>query len=279
MLKFEKVSKTYPDGTQALKEVSVEVPKGQFCVLLGPSGAGKTTLLKMANHLVAPTTGQVSINGETIDKKSLSRLRPLVSMIHQHFNLIPRLSVEKNVISGTLPKLPLWRILFHHYKQDIRLKAAKLIASVGLEEKHFLRRASDLSGGQQQRVGIARAFILDPLVVLADEPVASLDPKISWEVLNILKQSAKERGTSVLCSLHQVELAKEFADRIIGMHNGEVVCDCDPKDLEDQQIQKIYSGKMDEMGENHRNIVSDKPFNIRNEMTEATETNYSLNRS
>lgn len=258
MLKFDHVSKTYPDGTQALKEVSLEVPEGQFCVLLGPSGAGKTTLLKMANHLVTPSTGNVCINGEAITPKTLKKLRPLVSMIHQHFNLVPRLSVEKNVISGALPSLPLWRVLLHSYSMDIRKKAAQLVHSVGLQEKHFSRRASDMSGGQQQRVGIARAFILDPLVVLADEPVASLDPKISWEVLNILKKRAKERGTSVLCSLHQVELAKEFADRIVGMHDGEIVCDCKPDQLKQKQIKTIYSGHMDELSESDAALLAKK---------------------
>lgn len=247
MLRFENVSKTFADGTQALKEVSLEVPKGQFCVLLGPSGAGKTTLLKMANYLVEPSSGSVSVNGTRINKKNLQAVRPSVSMIHQHFNLVPRLSVEENVISGALAKLELWRVLLRCYPKAMRQKAAKLVESVGLKEKHFERRASDLSGGQQQRVGIARAFILDPLVVLADEPVASLDPKISWEVLNILKNAAQQSGTSVICSLHQVELAKEFADRIIGMHDGEIVSDCAAQDLDAKTIHKIYEGHEEEL--------------------------------
>ena len=247
MLEFEQVCKTYADGTEALKQVSLEIPKGQFCVLLGPSGAGKTTLLKMANYLVSVSKGSVIINGEVIQKKNLAKIRPSVAMIHQHFNLVPRLSVEKNVLSGALPKLALWRVMTGCYPRELRIKAAELIHAVGLQERHFTRRASDLSGGQQQRVGIARAFIIDPLVVLADEPVASLDLKISWEVLNILKTAAKERGTSVLCSLHQVDLAKAFADRIIGMHNGEVVCDCSPEALDSKMIQKIYEGHESEL--------------------------------
>jgi phosphonate transport system ATP-binding protein len=243
MLEFKNVSKIYPDQTQALKKVSLTVPKGQFCILLGPSGAGKTTLLKMANFLVPPSQGVVSINGTDITKKNLRKLRPSVAMIHQHFNLVPRLSVEKNIISGALPSLALWRVLLHVFPEGLRKKACELTASVGLQEKHFSRKASELSGGQQQRVGIARAFVMDPLVVLADEPVASLDPKISRDVLNILRKSAQERNTTVLCSLHQVDLAREFGDRIVGMHDGEVVFDDIPEKLDEKSIEKIYEKK------------------------------------
>ena len=249
MLSYTGVSKTYADGTQALKEVTLEIPAGQFCVLLGPSGAGKTTLLKMANYLVRPSGGSVSIDGTQITDRNLQSLRPYVSMIHQHFNLVPRLSVEENVIAGALSKLKLWRVLFRSYPEHFRRQAAKLVESVGLQEKHFLRKASELSGGQQQRVGIARAFILEPKIVLADEPVASLDPKISREVLQILKTAAKSRGTAVVCSLHQVELAQEFADRIIGMHDGEIIADCKADELDAAIVKKIYEGHENELEE------------------------------
>lgn len=247
MLSYNDVSKTYADGTQALKKLSVKIPAGQFCVLLGPSGAGKSTLLKMANYLVEPSGGSVSIDGEAITKRNLFKLRPFISMIHQHFNLVSRLSVEENVIAGALSKVGLWRVLLRLYPTSLRRKAAQLVESVGLHEKHFHRKASELSGGQQQRVGIARAFILEPKIVLADEPVASLDPKISREVLQILKTAAKSRGTAVVCSLHQVELAKEFADRIIGMHDGAIIADCAAEDLDATTIKRIYEGHENEL--------------------------------
>lgn len=240
MLKFEAITKRFPDGTHALSGIDFEVARGEFCVLLGSSGAGKTTLLKMVNGLVEPTGGKIVVDGLELNRRTLRRIRRNVSMIHQHFNLVPRLPVETNVLSGAAAVLPYWRLLWGIYPEAMRRKAAALSEQVGLDEKQFRRRAARLSGGQQQRVGIARAFILDPAIVLADEPVASLDPKISEEILSILRQSAKEQGSTVLCSLHQLELARAFADRIIGMGDGKVVFDGPPAELETAVINKIY---------------------------------------
>lgn len=240
MLRFEKITKTFPDGTDALSGIDFSVQAGEFCVLLGSSGAGKTTLLKMVNGLVAPTSGTIEVDGRRLERGTLKAVRRQVAMIHQHFNLVPRLPVETNVLSGAIAVLPFWRWLLGIYPVALRRKAATLTEQVGLEEKQFIRRAAQLSGGQQQRVGIARAFILDPAVVLADEPVASLDPRISESVLETLRQSAKERGTTVLCSLHQLELARAFADRIIGMGEGRVVYDGPPDGLGPEEVNRIY---------------------------------------
>lgn len=243
MLKFKSITKQFPDGTHALSGIDFEVAHGDFCVLLGSSGAGKTTLLRMVNGLVEPSGGTIEVDGTVLNRRTLPRIRRNVSMIHQHFNLVPRLPVEMNVLSGGAAVLPFWRLLSGIYPKAMRRKAAALTEQVGLDEKQFRRRAASLSGGQQQRVGIARAFILDPAIVLADEPVASLDPKISEEILAILRRAAKDKGSTVLCSLHQLELARKFADRIIGMGNGKVIFDGPPDKLDQTVVDQIYQKK------------------------------------
>jgi phosphonate transport system ATP-binding protein len=240
MLNFESVAMRYADGTQALGGVSLQVPAGQFCVVLGSSGAGKSTLLRMANGLVKPTRGTVQVEGVRIAADSLARIRPRIGMIHQQFNLVTRSSVADNVLAGALPAMPTWRALLGLFTDEARRKACELVESVGLHEQHLLRRVSELSGGQQQRVGIARAFMLEPPLVLADEPVASLDPQTSHDVLSLLRTQARERGTTVLCSLHQIELACEFADRIVALRHGAVVFDGAPGAFDPQVFDAIY---------------------------------------
>jgi phosphonate transport system ATP-binding protein len=240
LISFDGVTKRFADGTMALRRVRCDVGRGQFCVVLGSSGAGKSTLLRSVNGLVEPTEGRVQVGGETVEKKSLRRIRPRIGMIHQQFNLAPRLSVAKNVLTGALPEMTTASALLHLFSSIHKRRACEWVARVGLGEEHLTRRAQDLSGGQQQRVGIARAFMLDPWVVLADEPVASLDPKTSRDILTLLKQASKERLTTVLCSLHQVELGREFADRIIGMRAGQIVFDGLPDALSEAVLQQIY---------------------------------------
>lgn len=240
MIEFHGIRKVFSDGTTALHDVSASVPVGEFCVLLGSSGAGKTTLLKMVNGLVTPSDGQVVVNGQSLSKKNLKKIRSQVAMIHQNFAIVPRLTVEANILSGAAAQLPLWRIASNLCPIHMRRKAAGLCQAVGLNEAQFNRRASALSGGQQQRAGIARAFIIEPQVVLADEPVASLDPKISYDILQTLRKAARERNTTVVCSLHQLDLAREFADRIIGMGGGSVVYDGPPDALDEVSVERIY---------------------------------------
>ncbi|WP_080898453.1 phosphonate ABC transporter ATP-binding protein [Variovorax paradoxus] len=240
MLNFDSVAMRYADGTRALDGVSLNVPAGQFCVVLGSSGAGKSTLLRMANGLVRPTQGAVQVEGVPIVPAALARIRPRIGMIHQQFNLVLRSTVAENVLAGALPAMPTWRALLGLFTEAQRAKACALIESVGLQEQHLLRRVSELSGGQQQRVGIARAFMLDPPLVLADEPVASLDPQTSHDVLSLLRREARERGTTVLCSLHQIELACEFADRIVALRHGAVVFDGAPDAFDPKVFDAIY---------------------------------------
>ncbi|WP_114374980.1 phosphonate ABC transporter, permease protein PhnE [Elioraea thermophila] len=217
MLVFDRIGKTWPGGARALDDVSFVVPRGAFVVLLGPSGAGKSTLLRMVNGLVSPSSGAVVVDGIPVQRDTLTAVRRRVAMVHQQFNLVERLSVAANILSGAVAVVPGWRVALWWYPPDLRRRAWELCRAVGLTEREFFRRAATLSGGQQQRVGIARALILEPALLLADEPVASLDPVIAREVLALLRELARARGTTVLCSLHQIDLARDFADRIVGL--------------------------------------------------------------
>jgi phosphonate transport system ATP-binding protein len=256
MLQFSKVSRVFDDGTRAIDDIDLHIHKGEFCVLLGPSGAGKSTLMGMVNGMVEPSAGSIAFDQQTIDRRNLKSLQRRVGMVHQQLHLVPRLGVLHNVVAGALPDVPLWRSLLKQFRTAEQRKACRLLAEVELEEKHLYRRASELSGGQQQRVAIARAFMLEPDVVLADEPVASLDPNVSRQVMKLLKQASRRYQSTVLCSLHQVEYAMEFADRIIGLRQGQKVFDGTPDLLSDDILRKIYG---DEYGSAVQQPVSQVP--------------------
>ena len=217
-------------------------------MLLGHSGAGKSTILRLINGLMEPSEGTVTVDGSDITPQSLQSVQRKVSMIHQEFNLSSRSSVATNVMSGALADVPILQALIGWFPAVIRTKCCEVIELVGLREEHVKRRASALSGGQQQRVGIARSLMLDPLVILADEPVASLDPSASREILSHLRTIAKDRGCTILCCLHQVELAKEFADRIVGIEGGRVVFDLLPEDVDETTLRLIYKNYDDPAG-------------------------------
>jgi len=260
MLVFDKVNRVYPDGTQAVKNVSVHLEKGEFCVLLGPSGAGKSTLMNMVNGLVEPSSGEIILDGGVLNKKNLQLIQRSVSMIHQQLYLIPRLSVLHNVLTGILPTANFWTSLVKSFPVKDQQRAFELLSEVGLEEKHLMRRASALSGGQQQRVAIARAFMANPKVVLADEPVASLDPAMSRSVLNSLKHAAQTNGATVLCTLHQIDYALEFADRIVALREGEVFFDGHPSDMDEDVQKRLYEIEhetKEKMQKNHQKALED----------------------
>ncbi len=240
MLKFESVSRVYEDGTRAVDNVSLHIKPGEFCVLLGPSGAGKSTLMNMVNGVVEPSSGRIVLGELTLNQKNLQVIQRRIGMIHQQLHLIPRLSVLHNVLAGLLPENGFWRSLIKSFPLLDQRRACQLLAEVGMEEKHLFRRAANLSGGQQQRVAIARAFISKPEIVLADEPVASLDPAMSRSVLNSLKSAAKNNGTTVICTMHQLEYALEFADRIIALRAGKVFYDGHPAALDDKTQTQLY---------------------------------------
>jgi phosphonate transport system ATP-binding protein len=241
MLRWRDAAKGYPDGTVALRGVTLEVPRGQFCVVLGSSGAGKTTLLRTVNGLVTLSSGSVTVDGMTVGPSTLDAVRARVGMVHQSFGLVGRTTVLANVLGGALREVSTLRALFGLFPESHRRKACALLADLGLEETHLYRRAAELSGGQQQRVAIARAFVLDPAVVLADEPVASLDMAMSQTILRLLRETSARRGATVLCCLHQVDLAKQFADRIVAMRAGEVIADGSPSELTEGVLSRIYA--------------------------------------
>jgi len=197
-------------------------------------------LLRCVNGLVTPTADRVLLNGEAVVPSNLARLRPRIGMVHQSFGLVSRAAVAQNVIAGALPAVSTLRALAGLFPARYRQRACALIAEVGLEEHHLTRRVSTLSGGQQQRVGIARAFMLNPDIVLADEPVASLDPHLGADILDLIARQAKARNASVLCSLHQLDLAVRFADRIVALNSGRIVFDGQPSQLNANFVQAIY---------------------------------------
>ncbi|HEY8360700.1 MAG TPA: phosphonate ABC transporter ATP-binding protein [Ramlibacter sp.] len=240
MIAIRGLSKSYGDF-EALHHIDLEVGRGEFVVILGASGAGKSTLLRCINQLTQPTRGEVRVDGAVAaaDRASVRRLRRDVAMIFQHYNVVPRLSVLKNVLTGRLGSIPgplSWLQLCP--ASDIAL-ARECLARVGLQDKEDVR-TDTLSGGQKQRVGIARALAQQPKVILADEPVASLDPKTSRTVLEYLLQASRDFGITVLCNLHQVEYAREFGQRIVGVAHGRVVFDGPPDRLTDDVLRLIY---------------------------------------
>lgn len=240
LVHFASASKRFEEGTLAVDAVDLDIPTGQFCVLLGASGAGKSTLLRMLNGLVAPTAGKVVFDGVEVRRASLKQIQPRIGMIHQQFNLVPRATVLDNVLAGALPRISTAQALLHLFPNAYQRRACTLLEQVGLQEKHLYRRAMNLSGGQQQRVAIARAFLLEPALVLADEPVASLDPATSRTILGLLRDASRQSRTTVMCSLHQVELALDYADRIVGMRGGRVIFDGSPAAFDAHWQHELY---------------------------------------
>jgi phosphonate transport system ATP-binding protein len=242
MIEISGLVKRYGAVT-ALDGVDLHVRAGELLVVLGPSGAGKSTLLRSINRLVAPDAGSVRVDGAPVpaDGAGLRAVRRRIGMIFQDHNLVPRLSVLKNVLAGRLGSLPLWSSLAQVFPQRDLDLALDCLGRVELRDRAW-DRADRLSGGQEQRVGIARALAQEPAVILADEPVASLDPKSARVVLTDLRRAARELGIAVLCNLHQVPHAREFADRVVGMHAGKVVFDGRPDDLSPGVLARIYPG-------------------------------------
>ncbi|PCD01303.1 phosphonate ABC transporter ATP-binding protein [Halopseudomonas pelagia] len=242
MLTVDKLGVIYPGGVEALRSTSVSFQRGEFTVLLGLSGAGKSTLLRTLNHLVTPTSGQVvsSEFGQLTDAANLRQHRRKTAMVFQHHQLILRHSALDNVLTGRLGYHGTWRSFFPLPRADLQL-AMHCLERVGLADK-ALMRIDQLSGGQQQRVGIARALAQQPSMILADEPVASLDPATSEKVLSLLKRICAEDGITAVVSLHQLEYAQRFADRIIGLANAHIVFDATPSQLNDNQLARIYDG-------------------------------------
>lgn len=243
MLRIENLSKTYPNGTEALKEISFNVKAGEFVVILGKSGSGKSTLLRCINRLVEPSHGKIFLDDREVTgagPRQLRRLRRKTGMIFQQYNLVARSSVLTNVLTGRLGYLSAWAGWINYFPRDFVLQAEDKLQSLGLDDKGG-QRADTLSGGQQQRVGIARALMQQPEIILADEPVSSLDPVTAISIMDILRDINKKEGVTILCNLHLPELAKEYGDRVLAIKDGQMVYDGDPESLNQEMAENIYS--------------------------------------
>jgi len=243
ILEIKGLRKEY-GSTVALREVNLTARRGELIVILGRSGAGKSTLMRCVNRLVTPTDGEVRFNGVPVSgtKKALRAYRRKIGMIFQHFNLVKRLPVLENVLTGMLGYKPTLPSIFKTFSRDEKLRAIECLERVDMAHKAF-QRADTLSGGEQQRVGIARALNQGPELLLADEPVASLDPTIARTVLGYIKQINEEMGITVLLNIHQVNYAREIGHRIVGLADGVITFDGHISNLTDDVLNRIYGGK------------------------------------
>ncbi len=250
MLSIRNLTKIYEGGVLALDNVSFDVPDGQFLAVIGLSGSGKSTLLRCINRLIEPTKGQILWNDIDITAASqdeLRRIRRRIGMVFQHFNLVYRSSVLTNVLAGRLGYVnPLWSALHRFPKEDIE-KAYQQLERVGIADKADYR-ADELSGGQQQRVGIARAMMQNPEIILADEPVASLDPVLAHSIMQYLEQINKEEEVMVICSLHFLDLVHRYADRVVALNEGKKVFDGLPQEIDDVKFKEIYGKEAERVG-------------------------------
>jgi len=249
MLEIKNITKIYDNTVLALDDVSFDVPQGQFLAVVGLSGSGKSTLLRCINRLIEPTEGQIVWDGVDVTAalpEDMRRIRRRIGMIFQHFNLVQRSPVMTNVLSGRLGYTnPLWSLINRFPKDDVAM-ALKQLERVGLEEKAYVR-ADELSGGQQQRVGIARALMQNPAIMLADEPVASLDPVLAHSIMQYLEK-LKEENITVICSLHFLDLVQRYADRAVALKDGKVVFDGRPSEIDDKRFEEIYGEEAQRIG-------------------------------
>jgi len=248
MLRVQNLTKTYPNGTEALKDVSFEVKDGEFLVVIGLSGSGKSTLLRCINRLIDPTSGKIfwdDVDVTAASSTELLHIRRHIGMVFQQFNLVKRSSVLTNVLSGRLGYVNPWLSLLGVWPAEEKQRALKALERVGIGDKAS-SRADALSGGQQQRVGIARALMQEPKIILADEPVASLDPVLSHSILQYLEQLNKE-GMTVICSLHFLDLVHRYATRVIALKDGLKVFEGLPQEIDRAKFKEIYGEEAQEV--------------------------------
>ncbi|MGN0856542.1 MAG: phosphonate ABC transporter ATP-binding protein [Candidatus Spyradenecus sp.] len=243
LLHFENVSKRYARGAYALRNISLTIEPGEFVAIIGPSGSGKSTLLRTINRLIPVTEGRVLLEGKDmapLHGRALREQRRKIGMVFQNYNLVHRLSVMQNVLHGRLGHLNGWRGLLGCYPEADKLRALELLTQLGLE--HFCyARAGELSGGQKQRVGIARAIMQDPQILLADEPIASLDPASAKTIMDILRDQCRSRNIACLVNLHQLDIARTYATRIIALAKGHLLFDGTPEQLTAERVAHIYA--------------------------------------
>ena len=238
MIIFDHVSKVYPNGTVGLDDVNLTIQGGEFVAIIGRSGAGKSTLLRSVNRMHQITSGTLT-DVSTLSGKSLRRFRRGIGMVFQSFNLVTRTTVIKNVLSACVPDMPFWRVLLGAFRKADKIKALESLDKVGILDKAYIR-ADQLSGGQQQRVALARTLTQDPQIILADEPVAALDPVTAKQVMQDFVRINQEMGISILLNIHHVELALEYADRIIGIRAGKIVYDGPSANVDKAVLSAIY---------------------------------------
>ncbi len=247
MIEVSNLGKVFPDGTRALSGVNVSVPDGDFIAVIGLSGAGKSTFLRCLNRLVDPSEGSITVGSKDVARlrgRQLQHYRRTVGFIFQQFNLVQRLSVLDNVLSGRLGYHPTWRGLLALYTEADKELAMSAIREVGLSGKEDAR-VDQLSGGQQQRVAIARAMAQEPQLILADEPMASLDPRLSDVILGILRSYNETKGVTVLVNIHVLDLAKRYAKRVLAFNKGKLVFDGPVSSLDDDLETRIYAGSLE----------------------------------
>jgi len=241
LIEINDLRKTFINGTKALQGVKFSVKKGEFVVILGASGSGKTTLLRSINGLVDCENGEIKFQDNILSSSSLPALRKQTGMVFQDFNLVNNLSAINNVLTGLLDSSNTLMSMLYLFTKEQKKQALSCLEMVGLLDKAY-SRVDQLSGGQKQRVGIARAIIKNPTLLLADEPVASLDPMISNSIMSLLWSIRSQIGLTVICNLHQVDLALKYSDRIIGLSGGRIVLDALTSDVSEEYIRKIYDG-------------------------------------
>ena len=247
MIVFDHVSKTYPNGYQALKDINLTIEQGEFVARIGLSGAGKSTLIRTINRMHDITDGTLTVDGVNVMELKGARLRQFrrnIGMIFQSFNLVTRTTVIKNVLTSRVPELPFWRALLGAYPKKDKLEALEALDKVGILDKAFVR-ADQLSGGQQQRVALARTLAQNPKIILADEPVASLDPVTAKQVMDDFRRINREMNISVLINIHHVDLALQYADRVIGIKAGEVVYDGPASEVNEAVLAEVYGGQFE----------------------------------
>lgn len=242
LLRFEHVEKKYGNGVHALKDINLQIGRGEFVSIIGPSGSGKSTLLRSINRLNPITSGNIYLNQDNISSKKgkeLRQLRQKIGMVFQNYNLVERLSVLQNVLHGKLGAMKGIKGVIGYYSEEDKTEAIEILEELGLRD-FIYNRASDLSGGQKQRVGIARAIMQEPILLLCDEPIASLDPSSAKTIMDMLYQMTTKRNIACIVNLHQIDVAKKYSSRIIGLSKGSVVFDGTPEELTEFEIEKIY---------------------------------------
>lgn len=249
IMRIKDLNKEYTKDKKVLKDINFDIKEGELLSIIGPSGAGKSTLLRSINRMIEPSGGDIIFDDKNITKlkgKQLRKMRTDIGMIFQHYNLVERSSVFENVLHGLLGYKNSLQGIFSLYSEKEKEKALEIITELGIED-HIYKRCDELSGGQKQRVGIARALIQDPKIILCDEPIASLDPRASMVIMEYLKRISRERGITVIVNLHQVDVAKKYSDRMVGLNGGQIVFNDVPEAMKQEAVTKIYGSKADEL--------------------------------